>query len=70
MLAIRLDPKLEARVAALAKASRKTKSEIIREAVLRLLEDTEDLELAERSIAAMKSTKSLTKLRKELGLDR
>ena len=36
MLAIRLDPKLEARVDGLAKATGKTKSEIVREAVVRL----------------------------------
>jgi predicted DNA-binding protein len=70
VLAIRLDKKLEARLAVVAKARRKTKSEIVREAVVRMLEDIEDVELAERALAGTKSTKPLTTLRKELGLDR
>ncbi len=69
MLAIRIDPKLEARLTMLAKARGKTKSELVREAVIRLLEDTEDLELAERALEHTKTTKSIAKLRKELGLD-
>jgi hypothetical protein len=35
-----------------------------------MLDDVEDLELAERALAASRSTKPLAKLRKELGLDR
>jgi predicted DNA-binding protein len=70
MLAIRLDEVLEARLATLARVRRRTKSELVREAVVRMLDDVEDLELAERALAASKSTKPLAKLRKELGLDR
>jgi predicted DNA-binding protein len=69
MLAIRLDKKLEARLTALAKARRKTKSELVREAVVRMLEDTEDLELAERALRSAGSSKSLARLSRELGLD-
>ncbi len=72
MLAIRLEDALEARLAALAKARRRTKSDLVREAVVRMLDDIEDLELAERALAGSRSGsgKRLSKLRKELGLDR
>ena len=70
MLAIRLDEVLEGRLATLARLRRRTKSYLVREAVVRMLDDVEDLELAERALAASKSTKPLARLRKELGLDR
>jgi len=70
MLAIRLDEVLEGRLATLARLRRRTKSYLVREAVVRMLDDVEDLELAERPLAASKSTKPLARLRKELGLDR
>ena len=64
MLSIRLDKKLDAELAAVAKARRKTKSEVVREAVIRMLEDIEDLDLAARALASTRSTKTLTKLKK------
>lgn len=70
MLALRLEKELDARLAALARLKRRNKSELVREAIQRLLEDEEDLELAERSLARTRSAKSLRQLRKELGLDR
>jgi predicted DNA-binding protein len=70
MFAVRLDRGLEAQLAALAKARRRTKSDLVREAVTRMLEDIEDLGLAERALAETRSRKPLAKLRKELGLDR
>lgn len=70
MLALRLDKELDAKLGALARLKRRNKSELVREAIQRLLEDEEDLELAERALARMRSTKSLKQLRKELGLDR
>jgi predicted DNA-binding protein len=70
MLALRLEKELDAKLGALAKLKRRNKSELVREAIKRLLEDEEDLELAERALAARRSPKPLRQLRKELGLDR
>lgn len=70
MLALRLEKDLDAKLGALAKLKRRNKSELVREAIQRLLEDEEDLELAERVLARTRSSKPLKKLRKELGLDR
>jgi RHH-type rel operon transcriptional repressor/antitoxin RelB len=70
MLALRLERKLEAKLAALARVSGRSKSEVVREAIVRLIEDAEDLELAEKALRATRSSKSLRQLRKELGLDR
>lgn len=69
MLALRLEKELEKKLAALARVHRRSKSEIVREALLRLLEDQEDLEIAEKALRKTRSTKPLRELRKELGLD-
>jgi predicted DNA-binding protein len=70
MLAVRLDSKLEQQLEELAKVKGSTKSTLVRQAVERLLEDEEDAALAEMATKRLRSTKSLMKLRKELGLDR
>jgi predicted DNA-binding protein len=70
MLAVRLDSKLEQQLEELAKVKGSTKSTLVRQAVVRMLEDEEDAALAETAMKRLRSTKSLTKLRKELGLDR
>lgn len=70
MLALRLENELEAKLAALARVSGRSKSEVAREAIVRLLEDTEDLALAEKALRATRSAKSLRQLSKELGLER
>lgn len=70
MLALRLEKELDAKLGALAKLKRRNKSELVREAITRLLEDEEDLDLAERVLARPRSAKPLRQLRKELGLDR
>jgi len=70
MLALRLEKALERKVAALAKVSGRSKSEVVREAILRLVEDAEDLDVAERAFTQTRSAKPLRQLRKELGLDR
>ncbi|MCU1309453.1 MAG: CopG-like DNA-binding protein [Candidatus Angelobacter sp.] len=70
MLAVRLDSKLEQQLEELAKVKGSTKSTLVRQAVERLLEDEEDTALAEMATKRLRSSKSLTKLRKELGLDR
>jgi predicted DNA-binding protein len=70
MLAIRLDEKLERQLEELARARHSNKSEIVRRAVVRMLEDEEDIRLAESARKRTRSTKPLAQLRKELGLDR
>lgn len=69
MLALRLEKQLEAKLAALAKVRGRSKSEVVREAIVRLIEDEEDLELAEKALRTTRSAKSLRRIRKELGLD-
>jgi len=70
MLALRLGKELDARLDTLARMKGRNKSELVREAIQRLLEDEEDLELAERALAKTRKAKPLRRLRKELGLDR
>lgn len=69
MLAIRLEQPLIKAVDSLAKIKHTNRSTIIREAIIRFLEDNEDIELAELARNKMKTTKTLTQLRKELGLE-
>ncbi len=70
MLALRLEKDLERKVAALARVRGRSKSEVVREAILRLVEDAEDIEHAEEALRQTRSAKPLRQLRKELGLDR
>jgi RHH-type rel operon transcriptional repressor/antitoxin RelB len=70
MLAIRLDKELEQAIDMLAQARGSNRSSVVREAIIRYLEDNEDLDLAKQSLSKTRSTKSLRQLRKELGLDR
>ena len=70
MLALRLEKDLEAKLAALARVRGRTKSEVVRDAILKLIEDEQDLEIAEKALRKTRSSKSLRQLRKELGLDR
>lgn len=74
MLALRLEKALEDRVAKLAAAKGSNKSSIVREAVIRYLEDQEDVVLAQRARAANAKAagkaKSIAEVRKALGLDR
>jgi len=69
MLALRLEKELEAKLAALARIKGRTKSEVVRDAIVRMIEDTEDLALAEKALRRTRSAKSLRQLRKELGLE-
>ena len=70
MLAIRLDKELEQAIDMLAQVRGSNRSAVVREAIIRYLEDNEDLDLAKKSLSKTRSTKSLRQLRKELGLDR
>ena len=69
MIAIRLDEPLIKEIDLLAKSKHTNRSTIIREALVRFLEDNEDLKLAKLARKKTKSPKSLAQLRKELGLD-
>jgi RHH-type rel operon transcriptional repressor/antitoxin RelB len=72
MLAIRLPSKIEARLAALAKSTGRTKSYYVREALLEHLAELEDLYLADRRLlryrAGRTKTIPLTKVMKRHGL--
>ena len=69
MLAIRLDKELEHELDLLAKARRSNRSAVVREAIIRYLEDNEDLNLARRALSESGRRKSLQEIRIELGLD-
>ncbi len=69
MLAIRLEKDLEQELDLLAKSKGSNRSAVVREAIVRYLEDNEDLELAKQALAETRSSKSLKDLRKDLGLD-
>lgn len=69
MLAIRLEKELEKELDLLAKAKGSNRSAVVREAIVRYLEDNEDLALVKESMAEYSSGKSLKDLRKDLGLD-
>ena len=70
MLALRLEKELEARVAKIAAAKGSNKSAVVREAVIRYLEDQEDIALAQRARRARGKAKTIAEVRKALGLDR
>ncbi len=70
MFAIRLDKEIEKELDLLAKTQGSNRSAVVREAILRYLDDNEDLNLAKKAQSQMQGSKSLKQLRKELGLDR
>ncbi|MBF0143843.1 MAG: ribbon-helix-helix protein, CopG family [Magnetococcales bacterium] len=69
MLAVRLDAETETQLDALAKVRHSSKSDLVRQAIIRMLEDEEDLALLNTARAETTSSKPLAQLRKELGLD-
>ncbi len=69
MLAIRLEKELERDLDLLVKSRGSNRSVVVREAIIRYLEDDEDLQLAKKSLSKMSSSKPLNQVRKELGLD-
>jgi RHH-type rel operon transcriptional repressor/antitoxin RelB len=69
MLDICLEKELEEQIDLLAKVKQSNRSAVVREAVIRYLEDNEDLELARKALAESNGSKSLKELRRELGLD-
>ena len=72
MLALRLPEDIESRLDKLAKATGRTKSFYVREAILEHLADLEDLYLAEKRLAKVRTGKSktysLNAVEQELGL--
>ncbi len=72
MLAIRLPEEIETRLARLAEQTGRTKTFYAREAILRYLEDLEDVYLAEKRLedlrAGRSSTSSINEVRARLGL--
>jgi len=73
MLAIRLPPDIEKRLAALARATGRTKTFYARQAILEQLEDLEDYYLAEKRLLAHRAGKSksvpLEEVMKQYGLE-
>lgn len=73
MLALRLPEEIESRLAALAKATGRTKSYYAKEAILTHLEDLEDAYLAEEAYLRFKASGEkaipLEEVMKEYGLD-
>ncbi len=69
MLTVRLNKELETAIARIAKYSGITKSRVVREALVRYLEDIEDAALIKKSRAAGGRAKPIAALRKALGLD-
>ena len=59
MLSVRLEKSLNDRLDASAKSKRCTKSELVRQAIERLLEDERDLFLAERALSSTRPAKTL-----------
>ncbi len=69
MLAIRLDDELLSEVDALAAQQGRKRSAIVREALIRYLEDMEDVLLAEKALKESGKCLTLQEMRTQLGLD-
>ncbi len=68
MLAIRLDPEIEARLERLARKTGRTKTYYAREAILEHLEDLEDYYLAVEALQNPGRNYSAEEAKRELGL--
>jgi RHH-type transcriptional regulator, rel operon repressor / antitoxin RelB len=73
MLAIRLPEKIEKRLDRLAKRTGRTKTYYAREAILQHLDELEDIYLAEKELAAVRSGRSrpipIEKIMRRYGLE-
>lgn len=69
MLAVRLPEAIEDRLTALAKATGRTKTFYVREAILEHLDDLEDLYLAESRLAKDRPAKPLEDVMQRYGLE-
>lgn len=68
MLTVRIDKELQAAIERLAKAEGRTKSSIVREALLRYIEDSDDAMLVAQARRAGGRAKSIAEVRKAIGL--
>lgn len=68
MLAIRLPPEIEERLAALAKRTGRSKTYYAREAILQHLDDLEDYHLAAQRLEERLPTVPLEEVERRLGL--
>ncbi len=71
MLALRIDPETEGRLAALAEKTGRTKTFYAREAILAHLDDLEDFYLAEERMRDFRAEEAIpvADLKRDLGLD-
>ncbi len=71
MLAIRLDPDLEARLTAIAKRTGRTKTFYARQAIIDKIDELEDMALLEEALRDPDSGRTITlaEMKAELGLD-
>lgn len=71
MLAVRLDPELEARLTAVAKRMGRTKSHLAREALIERIEELEDIALLEEALRHPDAGKTISheQMKRELGLE-
>lgn len=71
MLAVRLDPDLEARLTAVAKRMGRSKSHLAREALQERIEELEDLALLEEALRNPVPGENISheQMKRELGLD-
>ena len=60
MLAVRLSPEIEKRLEALAKATGRTKTYYVREAIIEHLDDLEDIYLAQNRLEDIRAGRSMT----------
>ena len=69
-MALRLEAELERRIAALARRQGRNKSALVREALIRYMEDQEDIMLAEAALRNLGDGKTLSheEARRALGL--
>jgi RHH-type transcriptional regulator, rel operon repressor / antitoxin RelB len=70
MVAVRLDPEMEAELSKLAAETGRSKSYYMKEALASFLEDRADYLLALAALERQEPRTSLADLRKELGLER
>jgi RHH-type transcriptional regulator, rel operon repressor / antitoxin RelB len=71
MLAVRLDPDLEARLTAVARRTGRSKSYYLREALREKIEELEDIALLEEALRDPDAGKRIShaQMKRELGLD-
>lgn len=70
MLGVRLEPEIDKRLAALAKATGRSKSYYAKEAIRQFLEDREDYLLGIAALEKQEPALTLKEVEKRLGLDR